>query len=97
MTAQPLEAPALESITHLDFAPEHPTPCEGQHHARGLSGHVASKPAAFIVMSPCCGVKPLQCASRVAAMRESGLLYCGSCKVEHLTIRYRFIPLEGEQ
>jgi len=93
-----IEAPIIEDLTHLDFNPaDNPPQCEGQHHARGLSGHVASEPAAFIVMSPCCGVKPLQCASRVAEMRESGVLYCGECKVQHLTIRYRFIPLEGEQ
>ena len=96
MATQLLESPTLEDITHLEFAPQSPLPCEGQHHARGISGHVASESAAFIVMSPCCGVKPLQCASRVASMREMGRLFCGSCKVEHLTSAYRFIPLDWD-
>jgi len=92
-----IEAPALEDLTHLEFTPDNPPQCEGLDHARGISGHDPAKPAAFIVISPCCGVKPLQCAPRVAALRETGLLKCGLCNVEHLTSSYRFIPLNGEQ
>jgi len=49
-----------------------------------------------MVISPCCGPKVVQCSSRVAAMRSSGVLYCGVCETEHLTSDYRFVPIDPE-
>lgn len=69
-------------------------PCEGIHHPRGISGHDAAQPGAFMVISPCCGPKVIQCKARVDAMRTSGVLYCGVCQTEHLTSEYRFVPLD---
>jgi hypothetical protein len=67
--------------------------CEGSHHGRGLSGHLSTAPGAYMVISPCCGPKVVQCSPRVIAMQRSGVLYCGACRSEHLTADYTFIPL----
>lgn len=82
----------LRSMSLLDFDSE--LPCEGEHHGRSLSGHVAAESGGFMVISPCCGPKVIQCTPRVAAMRSSGVLYCGVCEREHLTSEYQFIPLQ---
>ncbi len=84
----------LRSMSLLDFDSE--LPCEGVHHERGLSGHVPTESGGFMVISPCCGPKVVQCSSRVAAMRSSGVLYCGVCETEHLTSDYRFVPIDPE-
>ncbi|HAM26465.1 MAG TPA: hypothetical protein DCP11_07065 [Microbacteriaceae bacterium] len=78
------------TVLLLDFDTN--LPCEGAHHDRGLSGHVPEKPGAFMVISPCCGPKVVQCSPRVTAMRDAGVLYCGACEGEHLTSEYSFIP-----
>jgi hypothetical protein len=80
------------SVEQLDF--ESALPCEGVHHHRGLSGHDPAESGGFMVISPCCGPKVIQCSSRVDAMRVSGVLYCGACQHEHLTSEYTFIPLQ---
>lgn len=80
------------TVSLLDFDSE--LPCEGVHHRRGLSGHVPDSPGAFMVISPCCGPKVIQCSPRVAAMQHSGVLYCGACQREHLTSEYSFIPFQ---
>jgi len=80
------------SVEQLDF--ESTLPCEGVHHHRGLSGHDPAESGGFMVISPCCGPKVIQCSSRVDAMRVSGVLYCGACQHEHLTSEYTFIPLQ---
>jgi len=82
----------LDSVSLLDFDTN--LPCEGSHHHRSLSGHSAAEPGAFMVISPCCGPKVIQCSPRVSAMRASGVLYCGTCETEHLTSQYTFIPLD---
>lgn len=79
----------LDSL--LDFDSD--LACEGSHHGRGLSGHHPTAPGAYMVISPCCGPKVVQCSPRVIAMRHSGVLYCGACRSEHLTVEYTFIPL----
>ncbi|MFO7691091.1 MAG: hypothetical protein R6W83_11165 [Cryobacterium sp.] len=84
----------LRSMTLLDFDTE--LPCEGVHHERGLSGHVPAESGGFMVISPCCGPKVVQCTSRVTAMRGSGVLYCGVCETEHLTSDYQFVPIDPE-
>jgi len=81
----------VEIVELLDF--DTSFPCEGVHHESGLSGHDPSEPGGYMVISPCCGPKVIQCSSRVDAMRTSGVLYCGICKREHLTSEYSFIPL----
>lgn len=83
----------VEDIVLLDFA--YCPPCEGANHSRGLSGHVADAPGAFMVISPCCGPRVIQCAPRVAAMRFGGVLYCGTCDQEHLAEEYTFVPLDS--
>jgi hypothetical protein len=80
-----------ETVILLDF--ESHLACEGVHHDRGLSGHQPTEPGAFMVISPCCGPKVIQCRPRVAEMRASGVLYCGVCQTEHLTSEYTFLPL----
>lgn len=75
----------------LDFDSEFP--CEGIHHGRGLSGHEPGAPGAYMLISPCCGPKVIQCSARVAAMRLAGVLYCSVCEHEHLTSEYDFIQL----
>jgi len=80
------------TVLMLDFDSD--LPCEGVHHGRGLSGHVPDEPGGYMVISPCCGPKVIQCSPRVDAMRHSGVLYCGVCESEHLTTEYRFIPLQ---
>ena len=90
-----LEASPVKETTvlsDLDFNSE--LPCEGAHHVRGLSGHIKEQRGAFMVYSPCCGPKVVQCNARVTAMRTSGVLYCGTCKEEHLTSTYTFVPLD---
>ncbi|HSP76247.1 MAG TPA: hypothetical protein VLO31_08540 [Cryobacterium sp.] len=81
----------LESVILLDFDPD--LPCEGTHHFRGLSGHSPTAPGSYMVVSPCCGPKVVQCTPRVLAMQASGVLYCGACQGEHLTSEYTFTPL----
>lgn len=81
----------LESVVLLDFDPD--LPCEGTHHIRGLSGHQPTAPGSYMVISPCCGPKVVQCTPRVLAMQASGVLYCGACQGEHLTSEYTFTPL----
>ncbi|TFC11389.1 hypothetical protein E3O19_14100 [Cryobacterium algoritolerans] len=81
----------LDSVFLLDF--DTALPCEGTHHVRGLSGHSPTAPGAYMVISPCCGPKVVQCSPRVHAMRHSGVLYCGACRNEHLTSEYTFIPV----
>lgn len=81
----------FDSIVLLDFDSD--LPCEGTHHGRGLSGHSPTAPGAYMVISPCCGPKVVQCSPRVHAMRDSGVLYCAACRSEHLTVEYTFIPL----
>lgn len=81
----------VEIVELLDFDTN--LPCEGVHHDRGLSGHDPAEPGSYMVISPCCGPKVIQCSSRVVAMRNSGVLYCGICKKEHFTNDYSFIPL----
>jgi hypothetical protein len=83
----------MRSVSLLDF--ESVLPCEGVHHDRGLSGHDPAESGEFMVISPCCGPKVIQCSPRVAAMQSSGVLYCGVCEREHLTSEYRFIPLDN--
>jgi hypothetical protein len=80
-----------DTVILLDF--ESHLACEGVHHDRGLSGHQPTEPGAFMVISPCCGPKVIQCRPRVAEMRASGVLYCGVCQTEHLTSEYTFLPL----
>jgi hypothetical protein len=75
----------------LDFDLE--IPCEGTSHPDGSMGHDPNTAAAFMVVSPCCGIKPLQCASRVAFMRRGGTLWCGRCKIEHPVEDYTFVPI----
>lgn len=89
----PRHSPVLdqETVILLDF--DSHLACEGVHHERGLSGHQPTEPGAFMVISPCCGPKVIQCRSRVAEMRASGVLYCGVCQTEHLTSEYTFLPL----
>jgi len=82
----------LDPVSLLDFDPA--LPCEGSHHHRSLSGHAATEPGAFMVISPCCGPKVIQCSPRVSAMQASGVLYCGTCESEHLTSQYTFVPVE---
>lgn len=53
------------------------------------------KPGAFMVISPCCGPKVVQCSPRVMAMWDAGVLYCGACEGEHRTSEYSFIPFGG--
>ena len=79
----------LESL--FDF--DRDLSCEGSHHPRGLSGHDSTAPGAYKVISPCCGPKIVQCEPRVLAMKASGVLYCGTCRTDHLTTEYEFIPL----
>lgn len=79
-----------DTVSLLDFDSQ--LPCEGAHHPRGLSGHDPSESGAYMVISPCCGPKVVQCSARVTAMRSSGVLYCGACAHEHLTSEYSFIP-----
>ncbi|TFB51217.1 hypothetical protein [Cryobacterium tagatosivorans] len=79
-----------DTVSLLDFDSE--LPCEGAHHLRGLSGHAPEEAGAFMVISPCCGPKVVQCSARVSAMRSTGVLYCGACEYEHLTSDYSFIP-----
>lgn len=81
----------LDAMSLLDF--DSSLPCEGSHHHRSLSGHAADEPGAFMVISPCCGPKVIQCSSRVSAMQASGVLYCGTCESEHLTSEYTFVPV----
>lgn len=82
----------VSTIELLDFAPV--IPCEGYNHPRGLSGHDPEAPGAYMVVSPCCGPKVIQCAGRVAFMKATGDLYCGSCSANHSTDEYTFIPLD---
>ena len=39
----------LDPVSLLDFDPA--LPCEGSHHHRSLSGHAATEPGAFMVIS----------------------------------------------
>lgn len=82
----------VSTIELLDFAPV--IPCEGTNHPRGLSGHIPDTPGAYMVVSPCCGPKVIQCAGRVAFMRSGFGLFCGTCGVNHDTTEYTFIPLD---
>ena len=82
------------TVLLLDF--ESQLPCEGEHHGRGLSGHISTAPGAFMVISPCCGPKIVQCSPRVEAMRDSGVLYCGLCERDHPTSEYSFIPFGSD-
>lgn len=83
----------VESIELLDF--DYSMPCEGANHTRGLSGHQPDAPGAFMVISPCCGPRVIQCAPRVAAMRFSGTLFCSICNTEHIVEEYTFVPLDS--
>ena len=83
----------LESISLLDFDSD--LPCEGVNHGRGLSGHVPTESGGYMVISPCCGPKVIQCSPRVAAMRRDGVVHCGECKREHSITEYSFLPLGG--
>jgi hypothetical protein len=78
-------------VEQLDFEL---LPCEGVHPDRGLSGHDPAESGGYLVISPCCGPKVIQCGSRVDAMRTSGVLYCAACQHEHLTSEYFFVPLQ---
>jgi hypothetical protein len=93
MPKQMIDSTTREDIIELlDF--ESLLPCEGVHHNRGLSGHDPAESGGFMVISPCCGPKVIQCFSRVNAMRISGVLFCSVCKTERLTSDYQFIPLK---
>lgn len=89
MTSTVLETDVVEL---LDFVPS--IPCEGADHSRGISGHIMEEPGAYMVISPCCGPKVIQCAPRVRYMHESGDLFCCSCATHHPTTDYTFIPLD---
>lgn len=83
---------ATSPLEQLDF--EHTIPCEGQDHYRGYLGHVISEPGAFYVIAPCCGPKLVYCKSRVAKILRDGLLSCHTCKRQHLTELFQFIPID---
>jgi hypothetical protein len=76
----------------LDF--ESVLPCEGLMHEFGTFGHRPYQDGSFVVVSPCCGTRCVQCAGRVAFMRETTAMNCGSCGHDWPPTKYRFIPLE---
>lgn len=78
----------LETIEHLDFEPA----CEGTLHPEGLHGHDPAAPAAFILITPCCGVALYKCAGWVTWPGRTPNLRC-DCGVRFPTRSARFIPL----
>lgn len=83
----------VESVVLLDF--EYTPACEGTHHQRGLSGHDPEAPGAYMVISPCCGPKVIQCEPRVRTMIAGGLLTCTGCGLQRFPEDYRFVPLDS--
>ena len=82
--------PDIEVIEHLDFDAE--LGCEGTTHSSGYYGHVPAQSASWVVTTPCCGLRILECdgwvADRsifpVAVCRCGASIYSADIHIERL-------------
>jgi hypothetical protein len=74
---------------------ELPVPCQGMEHSKGTSGHDPDAPGAFMVLSPCCGYRLIQCAPRVERLKTYDIIKCHKCGMDRSASKYLFIPWEG--
>jgi hypothetical protein len=85
----------LEDVdTVVDPFVDEPLQCQGQSHRLGLDHHGANEPAAFDLVSPCCGDRILVCATRADFLKYvATTIKCCACGREHANYKYGFIPI----
>lgn len=88
------------SITKVETIPleqmefKNVIPCEGTDHWRSASGHKVDEPAAYYVVTPCCGrATRAQCKPRIEFMMSHGVLTCTYCKKDYILEIFHIVPV----